>query len=475
MNLTRRIFLSWGADIITTVVGFIGTIYFARTLGPAPLGVFALAISIIKWLRISDLGITQAAIKRISEGETEDEVIVATLVLQTTLTVLAVGGISFFKEQLNAYVGGEFAGFIAVLFALNYLASGTVSQILRGYQRVHVSNGLYAFERTARVLFQVAFIILGLEVTGLMLGMTASLAFMTLIGCGYILWNINVNISIPDVETFKSLYDYSKYSVLGVVKSQAFTWTDMLVLGFFVQKSVIGVYNVSWTLAMAFVILGNAMQKNLFPEVSNLLADGRRDRAKDLLSESMLYAGLFPIAGIVGALLLGRPVLSIYGSEFTAGKHVLVVLIGVALLRAYEGQIHAVIDGVDRPDLTFKLNALFTVSNLVLNLAFIPLYGGFGAAVATCLATSLSVVLGWRMTRSLVSSAFPVAGVFTQIVAAAAMGAVVFWAKEMLSTVDLLQLFLLVTLGAVTYFTVILVLSEDIRSKALSIVTVVSH
>ncbi|MFC3956977.1 oligosaccharide flippase family protein [Halovivax cerinus] len=470
-SLTQRIFFSWSADIITTIAGFLGTIYLARTLGPAPLGVFALVISVIKWLLICDIGITQAAIKRISEGENDGEVITATFVLQTTITVFAIGMLFLFRGTVNSYIGGPYVVYIAVLFGMNYLASGTVSQILRGYQRVDISNGLYALERTMRVAFQVGLVFVGFRITGLMIGMITSLALMTIVGAIYLLSRTDLNPTIPRKQNFVDIVSFAKYSVLGVMKSQAFTWMDIAIMGVFVSNSVIGIYNVSWTLAMTFVLLANSIQKNLFPEVSSLIISDETDRVRELLSESMLYAGLLPIPGIVGALLLGDSVLTIYGPKFTEGQFILVLLVIVALLRAYDGQVHAVIDGFDRPDLTFRINIIFLITNIVLNVILIPTYGSLGAAMATVLSTCLSVLVSWQMASSLVSSSFPIYGVAKQITAAIIMGAVVILFEVIFPSTNVINTLLLIGLGALVYFSILFILLDEIRSKTLEIAT----
>jgi O-antigen/teichoic acid export membrane protein len=469
-SLTRRILLSWGADVVTTVIGFLGTIYLARSLGAAPLGIFALSVSVMHWLRVSDLGVTQAAIKRISEGGNQSEIISATVLIQALQTGLVVGGLIVFRGPVNDYIGGEFALLIGGLFLVNRLLNGVSRQILNGYQVVHISSALTATDRILRTVFQVALVVLGFEVLGLFLGMGLSLILVGAAGLLFVYRIVDLEFVLPTRESFKYIYDYARYSVLSVVKSEAFSWTDIVVMGFFVQSSVIGIYNVSWSIAMAFLMLGTAMQKNLFPEISGLSEVGNDEKTQSLISESLIYAGLFPIAGVVGAAILGDSILSIYGTEFTEGKYILVLLIIVAWFRAYEKQIHALLDGIDRPDLTFNLNLVFTVTNICLNVLLVPFYGAIGAAVATILSLALNIALGWHTSTQLISVHFPLIEIAKQIVAAGVMGAVVLAAKSVLPPQNIYVLFSLVGIGAVIYFGILLTLSKNIRTKIYSVI-----
>ena len=471
-SLTQRILFSWGADVLTTVVGFIGTIYLARSLGPAPLGIFALSISVMHWLRVSDLGVTSATVKRISEGKNQSEIISAAVIIQILQTIIVVSFLILFRRRVNEYIGGEFVFFIAILFIMNRLMNGVSRQILNGYQSAHISSGLTAADRVLRTTFQVILVAVGFEVVGLFIGMGVSLGLVGSIGLVYVYLSTDFGLAIPNRQTFDRIYDYAKYSVLGVVKSEAFSWTDIVVMGFFISSSAIGVYNVSWSIAMAFLLLGTAMQRNIFPEISSISTMGNDTQTRNILSESLIYAGIFPIAGMVGAFLIGDSVLAIYGPEFTDGQYILVLLIGVALLRAYEKQIHALLDGVDRPDLTFRLNLVFTVANICLNILLVPLFGAPGAAGATILSLLINVGLGWRASTRLIDARFPVLEVGKQILAACIMGVVVLMALSLspLPPQNILVLLIIVAVGAATYFTSLLIFSNEIRSKFQNII-----
>ncbi|GAB3669318.1 hypothetical protein GCM10028856_16370 [Halopiger thermotolerans] len=419
----------------------------------------------MKWLVVGDMGLTQATVKRLSEGENRSKIITASFLLQATLTLLIVGGLVLFKKPINEYIGGEFALVIAGLFAVNHLISGTARQILRGYQAVHTANILTTIERVLRTVFQVALVMASLEVMGLFLGMGASVLLVGTAGLFYVYVTLDIELAVPDRATIVSLIDYAKYSVLGVVKSQSFTWTDIVVMGFFVESAVVGIYNVSWSIAMVFLMFGNAITQNLFPEISSLMSDGNNERTRNLISEGMIYASLFPIAGIVGALIVGDSVLSIYGPEFTQGQSVLVILGIVALLRSYEGQILALLDGIDRPDLTFKLNLLFTVSNLSLNVFLVPRYGAHGAAIATASSLALMIIFGYRISKQFIEWQFPVVEVGKQIVAAGVMGSVVLIGTSVVPSQRIVYLLPLIALGGTTYFVCLFVLSRELRTK----------
>jgi len=57
------------AKVVGSALGFLATLYFARTLGAYVIGIYAVVLSTVAWLQTGGrMGISKAANKRISEG-----------------------------------------------------------------------------------------------------------------------------------------------------------------------------------------------------------------------------------------------------------------------------------------------------------------------------------------------------------------------------------------------------------------------
>lgn len=469
-SLTERIAYSGISYVIVTLSGFLGTIYLARVLGASALGVFALGLGIIKWLRIADLGVNSAIEKRVSEGTNRGEHLSAGLIIQSTLATVVVVGMLAFRGQINTYVGKQLAWIIGLLFVTDYLLKGFVVQAIRGCQRVHITEGMKAIEQVLRVLFQVTLVVVGYGVFSLFAGMALSLVTIALLGIGYTVRYTDLSFAMPSRRQFRSLYDFSKYSVIGNIKSQVFAWLDILILGFFVVDAQIGIYNVAWTLAMSFVLMGYAIRSNFFPEISSIATEGNNTRVSELFSEGLLYSGLLPIPGCVGAFLLGSSVLNIYGHEFQSGATVLVLLLLASFLRSYDAIVSSVLYGIDRPDLGFKMTVTFLVVNVGLNVALIPVFGIAGAAIATIAAIGASLVIGWWLLKTAIEITLPTWEVGKQVLAALVMGVVIAAVKQFLIPDRIMHLLIVISLGGTVYFGVLLSISTPLREKALTIV-----
>jgi O-antigen/teichoic acid export membrane protein len=188
-----------------------------------------------------------------------------------------------------------------------------------------------------------------------------------------------------------------------------------------------------------------------------------------LFEQAILYAGLMLIPGVIGSAVVGERILRLYGAEFTEGVLVLVILVIANLIQAYQSQIMTTLNAVDRPDLAFRVNALFLFGNLALNVVLIYFYGWIGAAVATSLSALISLTAGFVYLRSIIAISLPVVEIAKQWSAAAIMGVLVYALQRAVSTANLINhnaitLFALVGAGAIVYFSILTGISEPFRS-----------
>lgn len=464
MRLTNRIAISTLADALKTIAGFVGTLYLANVLGPAPIGTFALGMTVMKWLEISDLGLGAAIRKRISEQKETKSVFTAGLVLQASIAGVILVGLYLLRNLLNGYLGGEYGLMVVLMFAV-VSAHGFMTQVVGGLQLVHVVRALDALERVARSALQIGFAVIGLGTFALFYGYLASM--VVVIGL-YVLVLVyaDIRFAMPECRHINDILKFAKFSWLQRIRGRFFSWLDVSILGFFVTQSQIGIYQVSWTLAATLWLSSRSISSNLFPEISNLSAEEQIGRVRRIFEDGILYSGILPIPGLVGIALFGDRLLGIYGSEFVQGHATLVALGVLAVSASYEGQIQGLLNGLDRPDLTFRINLLFLIANIGLNLLLIPTFGIWGAGVATAAATTVSLVYGWVLTRRTIHVTVPTAEIGKQVLAAIIMGCVLRWLLSIYTPYRIIEVLIIITICAVIYFAILLVVSPTIRKKA---------
>jgi O-antigen/teichoic acid export membrane protein len=144
------------------------------------------------------------------------------------------------------------------------------------------------------------------------------------------------------------------------------------------------------------------------------------------------------------------------------------ILIVANLLMGYQTQLLNTLNAIDRPDLSFRVNLVFIVLNISLNVVFVSLYGWVGAAVATAMSVAVSLALAYRQVNTVINFNTPVGEIARQLVAAGVMAAVVYLGLAAENTYRLLGhnfavVVLLAGIGAASYLIVLLGLSREFR------------
>lgn len=431
-----------------------------------------MVLTVVAWLiLVADLGIGQALIKRISEGTQREEYLAAAVIwvflLATCIGVAVIAG----QPLLESYIG-EFDQYVTVSviwFIISLIIAKlfyrTTVQLLKGERKVHIAGLLDPVKIGGQSLLQLGLVLLGFGLFGMLAGAVVGAIVAGGIG---LVW-ASVRPAQPARRHFRSLFDYAKFSWLGNLKARAFNEVDILLLGVFVPTSLVGVYSVAWSLSKFLDLFGTAIRSTLFPELSYTSAQESKQAAAGLVEDSLAYTGLIAIPGLVGGVILGDRLLRLYGEEFAEGAGVLGLLILAVLLFSYQKQLMGGLNGLDRPDLAFRVNAVFIALNAGLNLGLIPRYGIEGAAAASVLSTGVSLGLAYYMLSGLITFRLPYDELSRQVIAALAMGVVVFGARRLLSSTGMVNnnaiiVVSLVGLGAGVYFLTLLVISTEFRA-----------
>jgi O-antigen/teichoic acid export membrane protein len=375
--------------------------------------------------------------------------------------------ILLFRGQVNEYIGVPAAEFVAAMVVVT-LAHELVMSLLNGRKLVHIAGVFSPIKTGTRAGAQIAALSLGLGIVGLFGGYIIGY-LVAVLGAAYVLVRNFEEITIPRARHFRGILSFAKYAWLGGLRSKAFNWVDIALLGFFVSNALIGYYTAAWNIAQFLVIFGAAISQTLFPEMSESAVAEDSDAVSNLLNTALSYAGLIMIPGLVGGTLIGERLLRVYGSEFTQAGVVLSILILATLLQSYQKQFTTTLNALDRPDIAFKINLVFILSNVGLNIVLIVAYGWIGAAVATALSVGISLVIAYGYMDSILEFTIPVEEIVKQWTAAGIMACFLFalrWVNGRYMTIESNLLFVLLTVssGAALYFCSLLGLSGQFRT-----------
>ncbi|WP_332899061.1 oligosaccharide flippase family protein [Haladaptatus sp. CMSO5] len=458
MKIGQTSFLGFVAQFVSSVIGFIGTIYVTRNLGADVFGTYALVVAIVLWLHvIGEAGVLSALKTYLSRDYDKNRYFSAAGVLLalsfTTLTILVLAA----ANLINQYIGAEFAWTIPILL-FSVLTMAYVMSGLEGEHLVHIAGLLEPMQISVRSILHICVVFFGIGITGLLVGHAIGGMIASIIGIYY----ISARFTSPDTRAISDIISFARFSWLGTISTRTFAAMDTVVLGFFVSTGLIGQYEVAWSLASLLAFFGIAVSKAVFPEVSSLSGAGKHNRVQNILHDALSFAGFLLIPGLVGSVVIGRGILSMYGSEFPNAYTILLVLICARLVYAYGEQFSSAATALKHPEISFKINLVFISLNCSLNLILVYLYGWVGAAVATFLSAFSTLILGYTLFSKILDISFPITEIGYQLLAATIMGSALYGLKSFFET-DIWFTLGAVVVGAGLYLAVLSVLSEKFR------------
>lgn len=165
--------------------------------------------------------------------------------------------------------------------------------------------------------------------------------------------------------------------------------TDMIMLGGFVDPDDIAVYTAAARTAGLICFVLYAVVAVAAPKYSALHAANKQTELRALVVAVVRWIFWPSLLFGIGLVIVGEPVLALFGPTFTSGYPVLVVLIIGNLVVASTGSSAPLLNVTGYQSTCASVFGSTVILNIVLNLVLIPQYGLMGAAIAT--ATSMGV------------------------------------------------------------------------------------
>jgi O-antigen/teichoic acid export membrane protein len=180
------------------------------------------------------------------------------------------------------------------------------------------------------------------------------------------------------------------------------SYVDILVLQHFRNADEVGIYHaIVKTLALVSFV-HYAMSATTAHRFSEYHTSGDRERLSAYLAHAIKWTFWPSVAATALLLLFGKPLLWLFGPEFTAGYPVMFVLAIGLIARSAIGPVEKLLNMVGLQNVCAFAYAAAFVLNLILCVLLVPRFGMYGAAASTSIALiSESILLFWITRRRL--------------------------------------------------------------------------
>ena len=399
-EVQRQSMVSLIWQIAFTFIAFLGTIYFAHTVGASVLGAYFLFMTYFGIISmVSGGGFGGAAVKRISEGEEPDAYFSVFLLLMSlfvTVTVVALIAVRSFFVDLDS--AGAFIWLLLALI-ISIFRGAVYSGIAgRGKMGIHATGSFIG--DVSRILVQVVAVFVGFGLAGLAGGFVAGMLAAAIIALPF----FDLHIVRFGWRHIKNLTTFSFWLFLTSSGVLLYSYSDKVIIGYYLTNADVGVYQIVWQFIMLAAFITFALNSTLWPKVSRWGKSGEVGLIEESLSRAFSYSLILAVPVLAGGILLGDKLLYFfYGAEFERGYATLVILVIVQIVNIFQLFFTSYLGALDRQKESFKVTAVGAVANIVLNVLLIPVIGIAGAAIATLVTMTLNAVLARRVLSQMIT------------------------------------------------------------------------
>ena len=170
------------------------------------------------------------------------------------------------------------------------------------------------------------------------------------------------------------------------------SWSDTLMLGYFMDDSDVGVYRIAFKVATLITFTQFAVNASVAPDIAKLWAEGQRQAIQANIQRIFLLNFLIAVPAFLVLVLGGEFFMGLFGIELREYADIMRWLCIGQVVNALCGPVMYLLNMTGHENLAKQTMLIAVVFNLAANLYLIPNFGVAGAAWAT----SASMVL-WNL------------------------------------------------------------------------------
>lgn len=409
MSLSERIAEGLKASFVAQLVYAVGTgalmLILARyLLDPEGYGLLYFALSILGVTQlVATLGLPKSGAKFVNEYVEKDASQIRFILRRTLGYTLAVTAVVCVGLLLVAPPAARYFDRSAVvpllLVGSGYVALAALDVYVRlsfqAFNQLTYAAVVRSVNAVARLVFAVAFVLLGYGALGALFGYIVGFALALVVGF-WILYSkfyTRYEPGEPEGGLGERIVRYSLPLTAMRGAELLDTKVDAILVGVLMNPTAVGFYVLSKQIVDFATIPAIALGSTVSPALGSEKAGNRGDRATELYEQSIVHILLLYVPATVGLFLVAEPTIEyVFGSEYAGAVPVLQVLSVWLLILAVSNVTSNALDYLGLAGARARVRAVTAVSNFLLNLLFIPQMGVSGAALATVVTSGVYCV-----------------------------------------------------------------------------------
>jgi len=385
---------------VLAVSGLLINVVIGRVCGAADLGVFnqVFAIYIIAG-QFAVGGLQFAVLKHIPQYRDDraacNRIISASIYLTLVIGLTVASIVFILAGPLGVLLGSQdvakgipFACPAIVCFSLNKVLLAAVN----GYRKMRA----FAIFQALRYILMVMFLLLAmiLQTPGYSLIYIVSGAeFIVTMCAGIYVFKLNKPVSPWNcISWIKELAAYGFMAFPGGAFLEINSRVDIIILGIFQTDQIVGIYSLAALLVEGVSLVTVALLVNINPIITATYFRNDRREFNALITDTIKYSYIMMTMLAILSCAVYPLFITIFMSSFMDSWPLFCILMVGLTASAGYFPLRILFSQTGHPGLQTLFFSLVLISNIILNLALVPPFGMYGAALATGIAYLLTSI-----------------------------------------------------------------------------------
>ena len=369
---------------LSLVVG----VWVARYLGPEQFGLYNYAVAFVSLFSVlSTLGLDGIVVRNIVQEPTkQDEILSTVLVLKlissTVVMLISIAAIFLFKpnsELIHWLVGIIATG--SIFKAFDAIDFWFQSQVQSKYTVYSKNSAFILVAITKIILIQIQAPVIAFAWSSLAENCISAIGLMAF----YAYKGYTLRLKRFSFSCTKQLLKDSWPLMLSSFLIMIYMRIDQVMLGELIGDQEVGIYAASVKLAEIWYFVPMIIASSTFPSVveSRQVSEVRLYKKMQKLYNLM---ALLAYCTAIPMTFLAQWIVNIlFGEEYARAGSILAILAWAAIFVNLGVARSSFLTTMNWTSLHFKCVFWATLMNVTLNFILIPIYGGIGAAISTCI------------------------------------------------------------------------------------------
>lgn len=412
-QLKAGVFLSYVLLGLNTLIGLLYTPFLIRMLGPSDYGLYSLAISVIAYLTILDLGFGNAIVRYTSKFRAEgklkeqEEMFGMFFIIYWCISALAfVISIILIWNTENLFSSNmtveeiKRMRIILLLMSFNLAFTFPMSiwgSIITAYEKFVFQKTLNIIRTLLNPLVMIVFLLNGYKAISLVVVTTVFNVLTLVINYFYCKKRLHIKLRFSKFKWgfLKEVTVYSFWIALNAIMDSIYWSSGQFILGMYCGTTAVAVYAVAIQLKNMYFMFSTAMSSVFLPKVTYMVSKGT---SEEDLSNLFIRTGrlqfLVMAFILTSFIVFGRDFVKLWAGNSYEEAYTIALLFFIStLVPLIQNLGITILQAKNQMKFRCISYVIIAIGSLFLSVPLSKTYGGIGCAIATASALVIGQII----------------------------------------------------------------------------------